>query len=71
MPTLPDSVVLLADPRNFVRVVSWQIRRRKVTGDTDAELAAKDKRFYIFFLKHDIIIEEPDAVVRIHTLDPV
>jgi len=71
VPSLPDDVVLLADPRNFVRVISWQVRRKKVTGDTDAQLAAFDKRFYIFFIKHDIVVEEPDAVVRVHTLDPV
>jgi HK97 family phage major capsid protein len=68
VPALPDSTVLLADPRNFVRVISWQIRRRKVTGDTDAELAAKDKRFYIYFLKHDVVIEETDAVVQTYGL---
>lgn len=66
----PDDVVVLADPRNFVRVISWQVRKRKVTGDTDAELAAKDKRFYIYFIKHDVVVEETDAVVYIHTLDP-
>lgn len=71
VPSLPDNVILLANPKNFVRVISWNIRKRRVTGATDAELAAKDKRFYIFFIKHDIIVEEPDAVVRIHTLDPV
>ncbi len=71
VPSLPDTVVLLADPRNFVRVISWQVRRKKVTGDTDAQLAALDKRFYIFFIKHDVVIEETDAVVRVHTLDPV
>lgn len=71
VPALPDDVVLLADPRNFVRVISWQIRKRKVTGDTDAELAALDKRFYIFFIKHDVVVEEPDAVIRIHTLDAI
>jgi HK97 family phage major capsid protein len=71
VPSFPDDVILLADPRNFVRVISWQVRRKRVTGETDAQLAALDKRFYIFFLKHDIIIEETDAVVRIHTLDAV
>jgi hypothetical protein len=68
VPSMPDNVVLLADPRNFHRVVSWQIRRRTVTGATDMELAAKDKRFYIFFLKHDVIVEEFDAVVRVYGL---
>ena len=71
VPSLPDTTVLLADPRNFVRVISWQVRRRRVTGETDAELAAKDKRFYIFFIKHDVVIEETDAVVQVYNLDAV
>ena len=71
VPALPDTTVLLADPRNFVRVISWQIRKRRVTGDTDAELAAKDKRFYVFFIKHDVVVEETNAVVQTYNLDPV
>ncbi len=71
IPAWPDSVIMLAVPRNFVRVISWQVRKRKVTGETDMELAARDKRFYVFFIKTDIVVEEMDAVVRIHTLGPV
>ena len=71
MPSFPDDRILLVNPKNIVRVVSWQIRKRKVTGETDWELATRDKRGYIFFLKHDLILEEPDAVVDIHTLDPL
>lgn len=71
VPSWPDSTIVLANPKNFVRVISWQVRRRRVTGATDAQLAALDKRFYVFFIKHDVIVEEFDAVVRIHTLDPV
>jgi hypothetical protein len=65
VPSMPDSTVLLAQPRNFVRVVSWQVRKRRVTGETDATLAAKDKRFYVFFLKRDVVIEEDDAVASV------
>jgi len=71
VPSMPDTTVLLANPRNFVRVISWQVRKRRVTGATDAELAALDKRFYVFFIKTDVIVEEFDAVVRVHTLDAV
>jgi hypothetical protein len=71
VPSMPDTTVLLARPRNFVRVVSWQVRKRRVTGETDAQLAALDKRFYIFFLKRDVVIEEEEEVARIHTLDAV
>ena len=68
VPSFPDDRIVLCNPRNFVRVISWQVRRRKVTGDTDWELATRDKRGYIFFLKHDVVIEEPDAVVDIYGL---
>lgn len=68
VPQWPDSVVALADPKNFVRIVNWQIRRRKVTGETDATLAAKDKRFYIFFLKRDVIVEEYNALALVSGL---
>ena len=71
VPSWPDSRIVLADPKNFVQIITWDIRRRKVTGETDAELAVKDKRLYIFFLKNDYVIEERDAVVDVHTLDPV
>jgi hypothetical protein len=69
VPAFPSNQVVLANPKNFVRVVSWQVRRRRVTGDTDAELAAKDKRFYVFFIKRDVIVQEYDAIARVHTLD--
>lgn len=71
VPQMPDSTIILVNPRNFVRVTSWQIRRYRVTPETDASLAARDKRFYVFFVKEDIIIEELDAVVRLHTLSAV
>ena len=64
----PDDRIVLADLTNFHRVVSWQIRRRRVTGETDAQLAALDKRFYVYFLKHDFIVEEHDAIVDIYGL---
>lgn len=70
VPSFPDERIVLANPRNFVRVVSWEVRKRKVTGETDAELAATDKRFYVFHIKEDVIVEEDDAVVDIHTMDP-
>lgn len=71
VPAWPDNVVMLANPKNFVRVISWQVRRRKVTGETDAELAAKDKRFYVFFIKRDVVVEEFDAIVRVFNLGAI
>ncbi len=71
VPQMPDSTIILTNPRNFVRVISWDIRKRKVTGETDHQLAARDKRFYCFFIKTDIVVEELDSVVRLHTFDAV
>ena len=67
----PDDRIIFTPPKNLVRVVSWQIRKRRVTGETDYELATRDKRGYIYFLKSDFIIRENDAVVDLHSLDPV
>lgn len=67
----PDDRILFTPPKNLVRVVSWQIRKRRVTGETDWELATRDKRGYIYFLKSDFIIRENDAVTDLHTLDAV
>jgi HK97 family phage major capsid protein len=65
----PDDRIVLADPRNIVRSIFRPIKRRRVTGDTDWELATRDKRGYIFFIREGISIEESDAVVNVHTLD--
>lgn len=71
VPQFPDDRIIMTDPKNLVRVVTWDVRKRKVTGETDWELATRDKRGYIFFLKADFIIAENAAVVDLHTLDPI
>jgi hypothetical protein len=71
VPAWPDTIVALANPSNFMRVVNWQVRKRKVTGETDSALAARDKRFYIFFLKRDVIVSEYNSVALVDTLDAV
>jgi hypothetical protein len=68
VPAFPDSRIVLTDPQNLVEVVTWDVRRKKVTGDTDWELATRDKRGYLFFLSRDFIILEEDAVVDVHKL---
>ena len=65
VPSMPDNQMVLADPKGFVRVISWEVRKRRITGETDSALATRDKRLYIFFVKHDVIIEELDAVARV------
>jgi len=69
VPSMPDTRVILTLKGNLVRIVTWNIRRRRVTGDTDWELATRDKRGYIWFLEADFIVETDEAVVDIHTLD--
>lgn len=68
VPSMPDSRILLLNPKNVVPVVTWDVRRRKVTGETDKSLAATDKRFYVFFVKRDIVIQEFDAVADVYGL---
>lgn len=68
VPSFPDDRIVLTSPSNLVRVVSWDVRRKKVTGDTDWELATRDKRGYLFFVKPDFIILEEDAVVDVSKL---
>lgn len=68
VPSMPDTRIVLLNPRNVVRVVTWDVRRRRVTGETDKELAATDKRFYVLHVKTDVVVEEDEALVDIHTL---
>ncbi len=71
VPQFPDSRIVFSNPKNFVRVISWQVRKRKVTGATDWELATRDKRGYIFFMKRDFIVEEDEAVVDLYGLSAI
>lgn len=71
VPSFPDDRIVMTSPQNVVRVVDWDVRRRRVTGDTDWELATRDKRGYLFFLRSDLIVLEDDAVVDLYDLDPI
>jgi hypothetical protein len=70
IPSWPDDRLVLADPKNFQSIVTWDVRKRRVTGETDMQLAALDKRFYVFFIKKDTIVQETDAVVDVFGLVP-
>ena len=61
VPSMPDNVMILTRPENFVSVTSWEIRVRKTTEGVTAIM--QDKRFYVVFLDDDAIIERPDAAV--------
>lgn len=71
VPAMPDDRIILTAPNNLARVVTWDVRRRKVTGETDWELATRDKRGYLIVAKSDFIIIEDDAVVDLHGLTDV
>lgn len=68
VPFFPDDRIVLTQARNLVRIMFDQVRRRRVTGDTDWELATRDKRGYIFFVRQDFILEDDDALVDLHSL---
>jgi hypothetical protein len=70
IPSWPDDRLMLAAPSNFAEVVTWDVRKRRITGETDKEMAALDSRFYIFFIKRDTIVKETDAVVDVYGLVP-
>lgn len=68
MPFMPDDRIILADPQNFIRMITWDIARYKVTPNTDWELATRRKVGHVTFIKQDFVIEEEDAVADLHSL---
>ncbi len=71
VPFWPDDLIMLADPQNFDRVVTWDIERYRVTGATDWELATRRKRGYVFFIKQDFLIVEDDAIAYADELSAI
>ena len=68
IPFFPDNRIILADPQNFARVVTWDVRKFTVTPETDWELATRDKEGHVYFIKRDFIILEDEAVVDAYDL---
>jgi hypothetical protein len=68
--SFPDGRIVLADPKNFVIVNQLEVIRYHVTPETDKELAATDKEFWVFFLKEDVLFEEGDAISELYGLLP-
>lgn len=71
VPAFPDDRIVLADPKNFIRVVTWDVRKGALTGATDKSLLISDSRFYLYYVKPDFIILEDDAVVDIYDLNAI
>lgn len=63
---MPNTRILLVDPKNLVAVNTREIRRRKTTEGREA--IRQDKRFYAIFLDDDPVIEEQDAIADIYGL---
>lgn len=61
IPSLPDDVILLGDPQNFIATWTYDIRIRKTTEGKEAIM--QDKRFYVIHFDDDPVIQEYDAVV--------
>lgn len=68
VPAMPNNRLILTPPQNLIRVLTTQIERYKVGPETDWELATRRKRGYVFFVDHDPIVEEMDAVVDLYNL---
>ncbi len=68
LPKLPETTMILAPPQAFIRVLTLNMVRYHVTPETDMELANRDKEGYVFFLEHDFVVDEFDAVVVCHSL---
>ena len=65
-PSLPNSKVILTDPKNLIVVNTYGVQIRKTTEGKEAIM--QDKRFYVVHLDYDPIIEEIDAAALIYGL---
>lgn len=66
IPSMPDDIIILGDPQNFVAVWTYSMKIRKTTEGKEAVM--QDKRFYVIHFDDDAIIQEPDAVVLAYNL---
>lgn len=66
VPSMPDSNIILTNPKNLVEVNTYDIKIRKTTEGKEAIM--QDKIFYVIHLDFDAIIEEMDAALIIKGL---
>lgn len=59
VPSLPDDVIMLTNPKNLVVVNSYGVVIRKTTEGPEA--IYQDKRFYVVHFDFDTLVEELDA----------
>ncbi|CAM4358642.1 XkdG [Bacillus manliponensis] len=60
VPSFTDDIIILADPKNFIAVNTYDTRVRKAVEGKTAIM--EDKRFYVMHLDDDAVIQEMDAV---------
>ena len=65
-PSMPNSKIILTDPKNLIVVNSYAVQIRKTTEGKEAIM--QDKRFYVIHLDYDTIIEELDAAALVYGL---
>lgn len=66
VPMMPNDVVILGNPKNFVQVNTYAMKIRK--DESSVEAIRKDKRFYVVHFDFDSIIEEIEATAIIKNL---
>jgi len=66
VPAMPDSNIILTDPKNLVVVNTYDVKLRKTVEGKEAIM--QDKRFYVAHLDFDPVIEELDAAVAVKGL---
>ncbi len=71
VPFWPDDLIMLADPQNFVRVITWDIERYTVRVGEDWELTTRRKNGHVFFIKKDFVVQEDDAVAYCDELSEI
>ena len=69
VPSMPDDMIILIDPKNLMVVNTYDVKIRKTTEGKEAIM--QDKRFYVIHLDFDPVIEEMDAAVIIKGLSAI
>lgn len=66
IPNFPDDKIILADPKNFSAVTTYDIKLRKTVEGKEAVM--RDTRYYAVHLDSDIIILEKEAIVVVNNV---
>lgn len=61
VPNFPENKIILADPKNFTAVTTYDMKLRKTVEGKEAVM--RDTRYYAIHLDSDIIVLEKEAVV--------